>query len=217
MAFEANAIVEATVRYSVNGQECMNVVHYHPGTPGVGPVRDLVDNFLTSFQSTAVGTLIAGMKALMSQDVFIHQCTAQAIWPTRYRKSETESFAEQGLVVAPCTAQNLQLCVTKKGDLGIRSNIGHFHLGGLPDVLYTGGVIDTATYAVQIGKLLTGLEWHVISAGDLIDFAPVILNKTLIPGSDPKKYQISGSTVQTAVEFNETLRVMRRRTVGLGI
>lgn len=218
MAYEANAIIEARVEYVANGQRCMNVVHYRPSVPGVGPVRDLVAAFLVSFQQDAAGTLIRGMKRNQASDVIIDLVTAQAIWPTRYVKQETEEYAVVGDIdAAPCSAQNVQMCITKKGALGNRHNVGHFHLGGLPETSYQQGLINVGGLGARIGELLTGLEWKPEDAVNGITYTPVILNKTKVVIAGKDKYVISGSTVQEHVEFNEALRVMRRRTVGLGI
>lgn len=173
--------------------------------------------FLSVFAVDAAGTLIRGMKGLMSTDVVIDKVTAQAIFPTRYVKEETEDFTVPGVAVGECKAQNVQLCVTKKGDLARRSNVGHFHLGGLSESVYANGVIDVGGFGAQLGALLTGLEWQPNDVANAISYHPAILNKTKVIVDGKDKYVISGSTVQTFVEFNETLRVMRRRTVGLGI
>lgn len=217
MAYENNTIIEARVHYVANLQQCMNVVHYFPTNNGVGPVRDLVRGFLNAFKSVAVGTLIYGMKQLTSTDVVFNRVTAQAIFPTRWILEEVEDFSDTGDIDERCNAQNVQMCFTKKGDLGNRHNVGSFHLGGLPDAIFKLGGWDEPTIDPRIGAMLTGLEWRPNDVANGIEYAPTILNKTKVIVDGKPKYVVSGQTFQTAVIFKPELRVMPRRTVGRGI
>jgi len=217
MAFEANTVLEAIVYYEANGQHMMNVVHYKPGVLGVGPVPLLTEHFLTSFQDTAAGTLIAGMAGCMSNACSIYAASAQVIYPTRWAKQIVDVGPVPGGIAQLCRAQNVQLTVTKRGDLGNRHNVGSFHLGGLPVTLYEEGLINQVDFNAELGNLLIGIEWHPISAVDLIEFFPAILNKQKVEGTDPPKYIVTGATNQTRTELQPEIRVMRRRTVGVGI
>lgn len=216
MAYDANTFVELRIEYIVNDQLCMNVLHYRPGVPGVGPVRDLVASFLAAVVGQGAGGLLDSMAQLMSQETAISRVVAQPVFPVRYRINELDVNIP-GVKASTISRQNTGLTLTKRGDLGNRTNIGSFHLGGMGDASFAFGEIAPGEFA-RVGTLANNLKFTITDAVEGIDYYPVIANKEKIPDTDPPKYRFKGSTVITDVDVPDiSARVMRRRTLRLGI
>ena len=216
MAWPNNSIVELKYLYHVNGQVLMNVLHYAPEGVSTGfTVPELTQAFLDSNQGNGNGTFMGEAKKMMASEANFYQVTAQLVYPQRWQvKKATVNVS--GAIAGAANAQNIAMTFEKLGDLGNRHNVGSLHLGGISDTRYVQGLF-TNTALTDAAGLQTFLTATLVDAVSPATYKPVIMNKTPIPGSDPVRYQISGSSPITTVLIQDTIRTMRRRTLRLGI
>lgn len=135
---------------------------------------------------------------------FIH---AQKIYPVRFRR-RTEVRGVPGTGGAAATTSNLAMVISLHGEEAGRDQIANKHVGPIPtDVLfYDEGVLEAAGKSAQLA-LANQLILDVGAAG-WYTMKPCIYHRaTVIPKSD----YITGHVLP------EQVRVMRRRTVRLGI
>lgn len=220
MAWPANEIIEVKIGYVANSQQCYNVLHYVPNDSGVGnlPVElsQAIVDALDSQAATA-GTLLNSMRNMMSEDVTINELTAQGIWPTRYRMFKG-SYAFAGLLAAdPCPVQNIAAVVQKFGAGGNRKDVGSMHLGGLALSLYENGELTVGGQAALLNVANDMMDDIVTTTFGNVTYSPVILNKVPVIIDGKTKYQISGFTEMVGTIPKTEVRVMRRRTVRVGI
>src|SRR5678815_586918 len=152
----------------------------------------------------------------MSNQVEIHKCTAQLIFPTRFiiRSAETNYF---GTVNSPCDAQNTTATFTKRGQAANKHNIGSFHLGGLPISMLQQGLLAEILFGPKLAALKTALLNVVNDVVAGIVWTPAILNKTKTIVDGKPHYTVTGRTIVFETERHNQVRTMHRRTVGLGI
>lgn len=221
MALAVNTIVEIKIGYTANDQQCFNVYHqgvYNGTGAGQDPAewQETIKNKLFADSGTD-GSVTKEMRDMMSDEVNMNLITVQIVYPVRYRLSQIVTTLP-GLIAEPCNAQNVQATFTKLGDLGNRHNVGAWHQGGLPESSYVAGLLSAGASGAltNLANAFLAQQTYVV-AGSSTTFGPVILNKTPIPDTDPVKYQISGRTGVSAVVPRDTIRVMRRRTLRVGI
>jgi hypothetical protein len=218
MAWPAGGILEVRVEYRANAQTCMNVLHYENQGPAIGlTVPEIVDDFLDSFGVAGNGRFPDEWAALISADALVFRTTAQAVYPTRYALQFRE-VAVVGTRPGALRAQNVQASIQKASDLAGRSRVGSLHIGALSVEDYAAGNITAAYELVLAGFVANFLSGPLVTVGlPNNSWHPVILNKEPIPNTDPVRFRIKGSTLITNYDVKSTLRVMRRRTTGLGI
>jgi hypothetical protein len=213
----AGTILEVKYTYLANAQKCMNVIHYKLNQTIINydPIL-MTDEMLVIFSNNAVGSIVALMADLMGTGVTFLTCSCQMIYVLRYIVRDQDVVA-LGVGPDPCTAQNVQASIIKRGSVGTRSNIGGFHLGGLANNNYTSGLLTAGAFA-KLVALADGLD-EPVPAGDPGGalWEPCILNKEKIPNTDPVKYRITGGTLTYEWQAVQPLRTMSRRTVGRGI
>jgi len=220
MALPENTIMEVKIGYTVNDQQCWNVLHYvADGTyPGVSPFdisTALLDNL--DNQLGTAGTLLNTMRIMWGTNVTLNLLTVQPIFPLRYRLVKGE-YTSAGLGDGVCNAQNLAGYIEKFGELAGRNRMGSFHLGGLLEGSYDAGEISPGFFAnlqTIAERIKEPIEFT--SGGVDYDYTPVILNKSPIPDSNPVRYAISGFTEIFDTSAFITLRTQRTRTKGYGI
>jgi hypothetical protein len=217
MAIPANSILELKVGYLVNSQQCFNVFHYKSlAEIATGDELTSQEWVVETMGENANGEFPGEFAKLMSDDVVTNYFSAQWIWPVRWKLS-FNNITGTGAIAEPCTAQNLQLCINKSGDLGNRHNVGSLHIGGLPETAYVGGDL-TGAHLTLANALKNFLGQTLELMGDPAQpVYPAILNKEKVIVDGKEKYVISGSTQITAFDVRTTLRTQRTRTKGHGI
>ena len=205
MGRPVGSIIQAGIETVVNGQRLLNVLHYKVKLESTEPdAKDEQENFAT--QLNAVGGIVAKMRAAMSQDATVVRVVAHFIRDQRFARSTLE-ITGAGLIAEDCTAQNVTATLTKRTAFAGRWAVGSFHLGGLPVTGYVSGNLEPV-YKGLVEDLANQLLVEItvpITGGT---YTPVLLHP-------PAAHD--GSTELREIDVQETLRVMRRRTVGLGI
>jgi len=133
----------------------------------------------------------------------------QCIDPVRYAKGEF-AVALDGYAGSDANTCNLAAVITRRGEEANRRNVGSLHIP-LPDPIGVAedGEITDATYKGHLGELATEMLNPLQDGLATWKFDPVLFN--IKRGIGAPRIPIVGTAVQTSV------RVMRRRTVGLGI
>lgn len=216
MAYEVNTILEQQIHYTANNQQCINVVHWVPNQPGIGPIQDLVLSFLGLQALNNAGTFPHDMAALMSNEVDIHTVTMQVIYPTRYVKLSVDVVIP-GANAFTCNAQNLAAVFTKRGVQANKQNVGSFHLGGIPNNMSVFGELNKVNYSVPLGVMADTLAAQFADAGAGVTYTPVIANRTTVIVDGKPHTRITNWKVINEAFVQPQTRTMRRRTVGLGI
>ena len=160
--------------------------------------------------ATNTGTnLLSTYQDITTDDLEINQIWSQIVRPIRMRKS-VKNVALQGFISALNGTPNIAAVITRKSDLASRSSISNLHIPAAPtDLTNMSEGVFTPAYR-------TKLDAHAFESYDTINVSwfgnsfnvkGVIINKA---SADPNWQEI------TAHSINHNMRVMRRRTVGLG-
>jgi hypothetical protein len=208
MAAPLNSILEVGIRGRANSQVLLTILHYRVSV--VAGTSDTIQeqvNFLNAINATGANSLVNPYLAAVSNQYTMDEITAQFVAATRLRRS-TQVVGTAGSLAGNVNAQNVAAVITKRTAFGGRKQLGSVHLGGLPDSSFVLGMVSAAQLALMT-TLATALNQTVTPVVGAGSYVPVLWhrNDAVQPSSD----RVTDHTPQT------TLRVMRRRTVGLGI
>lgn len=217
-------ILEVRIGYVANDQQCYNVLHYYINESGSVDDSALeLEEDVVTFLSAAgddPGSLIYCMRDLMSQVAYINTIAAQGIWQHRYRAFTGTVSGFAGLQEDSLPAQNVAAVIEKYGADADRRSIGSFHLGGLSESMYSAGSF-TAGAVVKLEALATAIEANLTVPGsdplNPVTYSPVILNRTKVVIDGKNTWPITGYKELAGTTVKDTVRVMRRRTKGVGI
>lgn len=200
-------IVELTIKYDSNSQQCMMINHFRVITPSALAVGGPEETeFMTSQQNQVGQTIYKRLRQVLAADVILQGMRCQIIRPTRIVSVDFDTV-ENGLRNGAAQTANIGACVTLKGLEATRSNIANLHIGGLSIDAYVDGKLKAADL-VQYNLL--GAQFLQVFSADAGggQYRPVILHpKTAVPQH----------TDVFVADAKDTIRIMRRRTVGLGI
>lgn len=142
----------------------------------------------------------------MPANYVLDEVTAQKIYPDRFRMSKnTRGLA--GNLANDALTSNVNAVITLYCELSGRKYISNKHVGPAPT---TAGWIDDGLVTVGYKAVLNTLKTKFLDAIVVLGWytaTPVIFHQG---DAFPKSDYIVGGTVQ------DTVRIMRRRTVGLG-
>lgn len=204
---QAADILEVTLLAKFFNEDVQNKFHYAcisvsgaaQSTPAVAAA--LQTNFV------APAGLINLIRLMSPNDYSLQGVRYQVIAPVR-QVAYPIVTALAGLNGFDTTTANVAFAITKRGDLAGRKNISTTHLMGTTDsgIMEEGKISPQAlTLAENIASFLSN-QVSVTVGGVDYEFGPVIYHPT-----DP-----SNPTPITSTIVQRTVRVMRRRTVGLG-
>lgn len=208
MAAPLNSILEVGFEGTVNGQRTLTVLHYRVTTVSPDPsILGEQETFIAEVGPLGNFNIVAPYIACCGNNFTLNNVTAQFVSPTRTRRSSA-TFNTPGQVAEAVTAQNVSAVITKRTDLGGRKQIGGVHLPAVPPSRYVGGML-TAAHLTAMATLRAAL---------LATVSPPIAGGSYKPCLWHKKLPAQpASDLVTQLVSQETLRIMRRRTVGLGI
>lgn len=206
MALPLGAIVEVTYLSTLFSQRIMNVLHYVVTNESttVSPVQEMED-LAGTFAANGVGDILPAYLACLPENLVVDLVRCQAILPTRYR-AINQVINEQGLLGTASTA-NVQGSITKTTTFSGRDQIGSIHLP-LASESISGGLVTGGTRTLM-DALADELKVTVTEDVGGGAYAPVLFHRN--PLTVPRYSLITEMVPQT------TSRVMRRRTVGLGV
>jgi len=200
-------ILQFVMHYNYQGQRLLNTWHYKVQQFEVTevPYEDYCAEIFADL--IGAGEFVERLVAELADSCTLVKMTLQKVYPTRLR-AIVSTIDEPGTAAGTGSTVNQAAVITKYAEISARYAVGSWHQGGLPASAYTssglvsGEVLDDLVEALD---MLLNIDPPAGYPGtDLVS----ILWNSLLPG---RITPISGITPQT------TARVMRRRTVGLGI
>lgn len=206
MALPENAIIEATYEGVIHGQTVLNVYHYRVETVSaeISYIGEMTQ-FLDAFTDPQVGSMRTTFLTVVPSNYTLVRAVAQAVYPQRFRRV-VEAVNDNGTVeIAQVT--NLQASITTASIVAGRNQIGGKRLC-ISETAATSGLLT--------GNQLTAVNAHAEAMLDDLQpdagggvYRPVIFHRS--PNANPKFNDI-------VIAFGQPqVRIIRRRTVGLGI
>lgn len=202
-------IVVLTIFSTWNSQRYLNVLHYQcKNLPMDTHYALCMNDLIAAVQSDAVTSIVPKLALCMGVDASITEVRAQRVYPTRdYYISDNTVI--QGGGVDQCTAGNLSAVITKQSTHVGRGRSGSFHVPAIPESAYASGFI-TANYLQLLEPLAENIDVTQVSgAGGNDVWGPGMFN--------PNLGALANWSDIARVKIQDTVRVMRRRTVGVGI
>lgn len=197
-----NSIVLVTAEYYIDGQQCLNTIHYQFRSPGPHPDYRLAMTELLS-GLTAAGSFVDDLRAFMATDVSFWALHAQPVSPVRLAR--VSSIIDQpGLRAGTGLPSTIAAVISRKSDQVSRKGRGNVHIGGLVVPDNEDGVLSNAARLLLDTIAPNLIDTRVIPSGG--DFVPVIWS----PATPNVVFDV------THTEVMDTIRVVRRRTVGVG-
>lgn len=199
-------IVQVTiVSKGPDAQVHLNVLHFKYANTASNPnFTDWVDTVLHPHLANA-GKLLPAMTNVMANAYLITEVGYQIIFPGRYRKYVRVTNS-QGQINGLPLPGNCAVTFTKRTNQARRWGIGSFHLGGLTNSINSNSEVDVVGFGANLDAIATQLRAAVVLNGNDIAI-PVIFS--------PEFPNRVAEVEQT--NWQRTMRVMRRRTVGVGI
>lgn len=205
MALPANSVIELTLQGSCLNQTILNVFHYAVKTPSsITLVTDEVAEFNDHMMTAGVGSFRNTFLACLPDNYTLDYSVAQAVYPIRYIRQRIGVTAAG--VGDPVEAANTQVSITTQTVFAGRQFVGGKRLLASNNNALGGKWAGSYLALVQGFADEMLVEQTVTTGGGV--YIPVIWHKP--PGSGGVN-QIIRAFVQPEV------RVIRRRTVGLGI
>ena len=207
MAVNIGAIVEVSIVSSVFDQLIMTVLHYAVTTaPAEQDALVSQQNLSTLLNESGTYDILTPYVAACSNDLTVNTLSVQYIYPTRYvRGGVATSF--QGAIGTTCKSANYSAMIEKVSNLAGRKNRGAIHMPAVPQTEVTSGKLSN-DQLTRYSTLSTALKAIVFETDGPGRWQPCILHRTR---------PLNGTYAPwTFTNFFKTVRVQRRRTVGLG-
>lgn len=208
MAVLLGDILEVGFEGTIYSQKVLSVFHYRVDVAPTVITDSILSqaSVLNEIKATGAQDKVTKYLACISNNYTLDRITAQYIYPARYRRSFLYSGAAATRVGAANTA-NTSAVITKLTRRAGKSFRGSLHLPGIVNSDYSSGTI-----LAPLNNLM------VILASDLINpltepgggagiWNPIIFHRNA-PGSFAE--------IWNDYAIQQTLRIMRRRTVGVG-
>jgi len=209
-AAAVNQVYRVTFNGFLHNQRTMTTFYYKLlDLPGAGGNHDDASNDLNTRIATA-GDLQSLYRACCPSNWTLDSLWIQLIYPTRVRKIVyNKNLAGTGANAS--TVTNVSASITRTGVLAARNQVGGIRVPISPADC-AAGLLTTTPFA-NLGALSVKMKALYGAAADWW-WSPGFMSK--VPGQQPNE-RIPAFTEMYAAFPQETSRVVRRRTVGLGI
>lgn len=190
-----------------HGQTTMNTFHYRTNDTNSADSSVIQTNLANQLRAGVGGgdVLETAFLNCCAQDYTLQQIWVQIVRSVRYAASKI-ARSVPGNVLVDSNATNISGVITRRAALAGRAFVGSIHMPAVPDTYYSNGDIS-GTYLAALSAMATASLQVVTDTGLSISWLPCLLHRTA---------PLTSTFLSTAfVQTN--LRVMRRRTVGLGI
>jgi hypothetical protein len=202
-----NDVLQYSIRYLQEGQTFLNTwtFRYNDDITGTDDYVAMCNQFMADLESpTAFLDVLRGQ---LHTSCTIYDHRMQLIYPSRLT-AVVRSYDLPGTVTGAALPTNTAAVLTKRSINATRWGIGSWHQPGLPaSALTSAGVMNAAYMTALDGNVSTSLFGNITPTGANGSLEAVIWGKAV-----PLRF-----SVITSVEPQPTPRVMRRRTVGVGI
>jgi len=202
-SIETGALCQIRIVGTCDNQQFISLFHYRfvdgPANPnGAQMLLDILNVFCPA------GNVLEVYQNCIGQDIVDMEVYAQWIEPVRYVARRDINGPYVGVAPFDTRSANISTAITKKGELANRHAIGTLHMPAVPDNMIDNGYVS-AGGLVDLQGLGDKMAVSLIVAGAR-QMEPCIYNRA--------DYEQSVPIVSCSVQ--PTLRVSRRRTVGLG-
>lgn len=200
----AGMIVQLRLEYKLYGQIDLNVLHWRVTSAAAG--KEMFDFLRNKVLEEAIDAdmLVDGFLPNMSQDCKVQSVYAQVIYPVRYRAVRVV-IARPGLQAFDAGTNNIALSVTKQGAVAGRGKTGRIQIPGLAQKWLIDGYWDGAVVAQLNDHCEFWLTNNWTPVGGGVTMKPCLWRP-----------QNASTNDIIAVQGQDTVRTMRRRTVGVG-
>jgi len=203
-----NDIYQLTFSGRCFGQRIMLTHHYIvEETPAGLQVAQACSELIDGVRAGAGGDdlIDSDYRACLPPQYTLEHIVAQSVLP-RYRRAVYVS-GSIGAHAADTETANQAAVITLQSDFAGRDQVSNKHIGPIPqDVTVQDEGNLTVAYKTLLDTLMVGLLSAVTQIGGTLVFKPVIFHSTGVVNHD----------ILSAGYVQETIRVMRRRTVGQG-
>lgn len=197
-------ILEVILEGRSSGQVTLSVFHYRLSNAAAGVDGTNLVGVLDG-SLNAVGGLVDKYLDCCANDFELRTVSYQWIHPVRYTAQRLVPFAAAGQVLQPLLPANVALCLVKRTFLTGRTQRGVLHMPGVPSTFVINSQISVAGKAA-FDALADSID-NPLTLATNETFTPIIFHK-----ADPTL-----SPVIEVVQTEDTSRIMRRRSFGLGI
>lgn len=202
-AVAAGSVIAISAEGTLHGQQVMTTFHYKENS-----LIEIPDGRLAAIEMLTKIHLAGGLAELylacMSQAVNNVEWYAQWITPTRFAYIAWSGLPAQGTILEESMPPNVAQVATRRGDRANRHNISNLHLPGVP----VPSVVDGRLNAIQADRLQQ-------LATESCDPITLVTGNEMVPVAFWRGNPFSSAQVVEGYP-QDTTRVMRRRTVGLG-
>lgn len=204
-------ICEVTIWGTLCGQRVLNVLHYQAGNDSAPALDVAMQDLLDELQN--IGKLKDKFLAAAAQNYDMNEIVAQIIHPVRWARFPSP-VGEPGAIADDALTADLAAVIEKSGffaasnraaKLGL-GKTGGLHFAPVPAEKMSEGILDQVYLETELNDL--GAEVVNIVTTASMEWIPGIFSAT----ADPKVF-----TATNRHSEKNTVRVMRRRTVGVGI
>lgn len=199
-----NDVVSVSYRGRVLGQRTVNTLHYRITTASTNANTLAALSSWGLAYSTGPVSPTLPLLAAMPQNWVLEQIRVQRVYPVRSAYIDFQD-GRPGQIAVDAETTNINATITKRTPSGTRNGIGSFHAPAMPADGFLNGQL-TAAYDVLTNAYAVRFINPFTDAVELTQGTPIVYNRAF-PG-------LSWDLTSTIVQ--QTLRVMRRRTVGVG-
>lgn len=203
-----NDVVQVVIQMRYQSQIYLNVLHYQ-SLQNWAPAlyEETLQQLSNTIENDVVTGIIPAYLPVVPPSVTFETITVQRVYPTRdyYVRSPVGSPGEAD---GTTLAGSLGATITKLSQVSGRGRQGSFHVPALPTDAIVNGLVATGFLPV-LNTLAQSLRLVQMEDGAGTGFQPGMFNPTL---GGPNNFV---PLIDTIVQ--NTARVMRRRTVGVGI
>lgn len=201
-------VIQVTIEMRYNQQVYLNVLHYQ-SQENFSPAlyESTLNTLLDTLETDAVTGIIEPYQAIVTEAVEFRTLTAQRVYPTRdyYVRVPVNVF---GTYDGTQGTGNIGATISKRSQAAGRGRTGSFHTPALPAEGQNNGSLTTI-YRGLVEDVASAIRFVQVESGAGTGFVPGMFNPAL--GGPNNFVPLIGTDVQP------TVRVMRRRTVGVGI
>lgn len=207
MGLAVGDVIALTYKSTYQSQQIRYVLHWRVTVPGTSttPEADL-DAMAANFINAGVNTLLDSLLNVHVAGFVFNSAEAQRVSPTRTISMESATDSP-GTVVGTESPANTAVVITKRTLTAGRRGIGSLHLSGFDSTSQTNGILVAPLLALYQTVSTEVLNARTVTAVGM-SIEPGLFN----PGMGPSFFsRLFDTNVQ------DTIRVMRRRTVRVGI
>lgn len=207
---DAGAVLQVNFFGTLHGQRVMNTFHYMAdATPDpLVDYRTYISALKDQLATVDTG-LIATLNALWPNNAYMDHMKIQPVYPERQRYVQYP-LAIDGTVGDDADTANVAMSIRRNAEVIGRMGVGRVQIP-LADLYRVDGYVDLAALIIPLEAFTDALLAIITTVTPAMTWQPILFGISL----DPLAPYVNTSPLFTATP-EDTIRVMRRRTVRLG-